>query len=289
MTVRKNDIIQLLQDLGVRPKRKLGQNFLFDQNILKIVAASCYPHSQDELIIEIGAGIGTLPALLIDSDTPLIVVEFDRLLAKFLAEKYKDNSNTTVIHGNASRLDYSELSHGKSFTCIGNLPYSSSSPIIIRLLESTPRPRHMRFLHQRELAERFQSEPRRKSYGSLSVRIQALYDVKITKSIPGNVFWPMPEVRSSFVSFDKKNSQFSASDFCKFTQIVKLGFSHRRKKCISNLTRRFDPGTLIRCFKDLGIDEDVRADEVTVYQYIELARYLTGVVKYEKYEAPTAN
>ncbi len=267
--MKKNDLIQLLKSLGVRPNKKLGQNFLFDQNLLKYLANLCCQNSYS-LIIEIGPGIGNLTDFVSSENTKLIIIEYDRKLANYLIEKYS-TSSVSVIHADACRINFDQHSNNIPFTCIGNLPYNFSSIILSRLLETRNKPERMCFLFQKEMAERLASEKDRKSYGAITIKTQALYDVKIVRKIPPNVFWPVPEVQSLFVVFTKKLSPVTPDLFAKLSNLVRLSFSHRRKKLISNLKLNYQTKSLERIFLKLNLDVGFRPENLSVEQYLDLA------------------
>ena len=270
--MKKNDLIQLLKSLGVRPNKKLGQNFLFDQNLLEYIASLCCQGSP-ELTIEIGPGIGNLTDLITNSNTKLIIIEYDRKLGNYLIEKYL-SSNVSVVRADACSLNFDAYSKNTPFTCVGNLPYNFSTIILSRLLQTQNQPERMCFLFQKEMAERLASGKDCKSYGAITIKTQALYNVKIVRKIPPSVFWPVPEVQSLFVVFTKKLNAVTPDLFMKLSNLVKISFSRRRGKLISNLKMTYQTKGLEQIFLNLNLDISSRPENLSVEQYLDLTALL---------------
>ena len=261
----------MLRELGVRPSRKLGQNFLTDVKLLQSIATLIDPQP-DELIIEIGPGVGNLTDLLLPSKPRLIGIEYDTRLSEYLQQKYRNTSTVDLLQGDAARINYEQLTKGESYRCIGNLPYSSSSVIVSRILVTPNKPESMHLLLQKEMAERVRAQPGSKSYGSLSVRTQVLYDIKVIRTVPSNLFWPIPKIDSAWVRFDLKDNAPDASMYKELTTLVNIGFSHRRKKMISNLRATYDEDILLQIIQGFGFNQLVRPEQLTAVQYLALIR-----------------
>ena len=269
--MKKTNLITLLQELGVRPSRRLGQNFLIDPNLLQSIARSINAQA-DELIIEIGPGIGNLTDFIVPSKAELMAIEYDVRLADYLQKKYRDDSKVRVLQADAARMDYEELTNGRSYRCIGNLPYSVSSVILSKILQTRNRPQSMHLLLQKETAERIQAQPGSRTYGSLSVRTQILYDVKIVRHISANLFWPTPRVESVLVSFRLKEPVLDMGLYQQFTELVKLSFAYRRKRMISNLKETYNEDILLKIILNLGFNHDVRSDQLTANHYLTIIK-----------------
>jgi len=265
-----------LRRLGIRPSRKLGQNFLTDPKFLQWLAQLINPQPA-ELLVEIGAGTGNLTDLLVSSAPQIIAIEYDARLASFLRTKYKNIPTITLLQADAARIDYDELTKGVPYRCVGNLPYSSSSVMIATILESANKPRSMYLMLQKEMAERLNARPACKSYGSLSVRIQSLYDIKLLRHIPPVLFWPVPKVESILVSLKLKATRPDTELYKDLSRFVRVSFSHRRKKVISNLRTVFDKPILTPIFQKLNICELARPEELTPEQYVAITRWYQQV------------
>ena len=268
-------MIQLLRNIGVRPSRKLGQNFLLDKNLLQYISETIRA-KRDELIIEIGSGTGFLTDYLATAKSEIVSIEYDVRLFELLQDKYCNVPTITVIHGDAARIDYDTLTQKQKYRCVGNLPYSASSIILVRLMSLYNRPDSMFLLLQKEMAARITSQPGCKSYGALSIRAQTLYNLKNLRTIPPQVFWPVPEVESSFVQFRLKKDPLEKHLFDEFSKIVRLAFSNRRKKLISNLTKQFNSKLINGAFEKLEIIPNSRAEALTPEQYLKMSRIILG-------------
>ena len=224
----------------------------------------------DELLVEIGAGIGNLTDLLTSYGPRLIAIEYDARLASYLRNKYKNTPAVTLLQADAARVDYGDLIKGSPYRCVGNLPYSSSSVMIAKMLEPANKPESMILMLQKEMAHRLNAQPGSKSYGSLSVRIQLLYDIKFLKHIPPELFWPVPKVESILVSLSLKATPSESEFYNNVTRLVATGFSHRRKKLISNLKAHYSKTILAAIFQQLNIANSARPEELTPDQYVAI-------------------
>ncbi len=272
--MKPSETIALLRRLGIQPSRKLGQNFLLDQNVLQRLVEIA-DVQRDNLVVEIGAGTGILTEALLETGVEVITIEYDVRLAKYL-RKAMDHPRLTLIEADACRLDFDHLTGGRPYACIANLPYSISSVVLSRLLELHNRPTGMCVLLQREMGERLAASPRTKSYGALSVRTQALYKVKIERIVPPTVFFPPPEVESAAVKLTARPDALSRETYLGFSTVVKLAFSQRRKMLHKMLKSAWPLPRLDAAFEALGIDQRVRAEELTVEQFIALHEALAS-------------
>lgn len=262
----------VLRDLGVRPSRRLGQNFLCDQNTLSFLTRTIDP-AAGECILEIGSGAGALTDYLLESDcATLIAVEYDNRLAEYLAGKYGASARFQLIHGDACRINYSKILGDRRFRCVGNLPYAASSAIIFKLLQLENPPHEIFLLVQHEFACRLVAQPRRKTYGSLSVRTQLRYDIDLIRKISPHVFWPVPDVDSAFIRMRPKDRIISSELEDMVGKIARLGFGQRRKQMLSQLLTLADEACIRRSYDVCGLDYRVRAEELQVCQFVALAR-----------------
>ncbi|MBI4023627.1 MAG: ribosomal RNA small subunit methyltransferase A [Verrucomicrobia bacterium] len=255
-----------LAELGVRPSRRFGQNFLHDQNLARRIVelADARP---DEPVLEIGPGLGALTEWLIRFGTDLTLIEKDRRLAAFLRGRYPD---VKVIEGDAL-TEISNLTAAKAgqefqisnWLVLGNLPYPIASPLMIRLCEGDLRPRRMLFTVQREVAERMAALHGCRDYGLLTLLIQPFYEVKILRKIPATVFWPRPDVNSALVALSRRERQpfVRPEEEAAFRGIVKCAFQKRRK----TLRAIFGNAT------PAGAPQDRRPEELSVEEWIAAA------------------
>jgi 16S rRNA (adenine1518-N6/adenine1519-N6)-dimethyltransferase len=270
----KNDIVQLLAALNLRPSRRLGQNFLIDNNILDIIVRHA-TSSPQRRIIEVGPGSGVLTERLAEL-APVTAIEFDVRLAAYLQDKFVDADNVTIVAGDGARQDYDELAAGLPYDLIANLPYSVSTAILGHLLTTENRPRRILVLLQREMAARLTAQPRTKAYGALTVRLRTCFDVKTVKQVSPNVFWPVPEVDSSLVLMQLRADAPDRLSCRRLKSLVAFAFSQRRKKLARVLSRLYTQQSIDCAFESLGLALDIRADAMQIADYETLAETLVA-------------
>lgn len=269
------DVKATLSKLGIRPSRKLGQNFLIDPNMRDALVADADPQPGED-ILEVGAGLGAMTEKLLAVGCSLTAVEYDCRLVEYLRRRFSRQAGLRLIEGDACNLDYDELFGRRPYRCIANLPYSAGTVILARLAATANPPRELLILLQSEMAHRLTTKPRTKAYGALTVQIQQLYEVQIARRIPREVFYPPPDIASASVRLRLKNddARMAASDYAFFCCLVKTGFAQRRKKLFKQLAREFGGEATTEAFRITGIGTDTRAEEVTVGQFKKLAHAL---------------
>lgn len=264
--MKKIELIDLLAKLGKSPNKKLGQNFLMDDNLLQamIKDMALVP---DEKILEIGPGTGILSTLLLENGCDLTTVEQDRGFYHYLQEKFTEMS-FSVTHGDAAKIDFNQFMNlPKDFSCMANLPYSISSIFIAKMLEVVTPPKRMFFLVQMEMAQRLCAEYKTKTYGSLTARCAQFYHCKIIRKVPPKVFFPPPKVDSAFISFHLKEKYPTPEEYKMIAKIVKTSFSQRRKKALKLLKKGFENIDFETIFTELEISLDVRAEYISPEQF----------------------
>lgn len=268
----KREQVCLLSELGVRPSRKLGQNFLVDRNVLGCIADSIIKDPV-QTVIEIGSGTGVLTDRILASGKQLTAVEYDHRLVGYLHERYATANNFRLIADDACRVDYVPLIGDANYLCVGNLPYAISTKLIARFLALANRPQAFYVLLQEEMALRLTAKPGCKEYGAITVILQSRYEVRIRRRVSRTVFWPVPEVDSAFVSGHRRVDVAPSSEAShdEFTRLVKTSFSHRRKKLVTVLSSAYDTASVANAFQTLGLSEQVRAEELDVDQFNRLA------------------
>jgi 16S rRNA (adenine1518-N6/adenine1519-N6)-dimethyltransferase len=269
----KTQLVAVLESLGVRPSRKLGQNFLIDDNMLEAMVRQAEPQP-GEPVLEVGPGTGVLTRKLLAAGCHVTAVELDHRLAEYLRGELGGNASFRLIEEDACKLDYRELMGDAPFRCIANLPYACSSVFIARLLETAPHAQACFLLLQREMAERLAAEPGTKAYGALSVRVQLRFAVDIVRMVPPNVFYPPPEVGSAFVRLAAKEQAISCDLHAEASAVAILAFSQRRKKALRVLAGRYGLDRTTAAFQEVGIDEGVRAERLPPETFARLAACL---------------
>jgi 16S rRNA (adenine1518-N6/adenine1519-N6)-dimethyltransferase len=250
MAQTKHQIEALLAEAGSGgPRHRFGQNFMIDQNLVRLVAEAGNV-GRGDLVIEVGPGTGTLTEELLERSDHVVVVEIDRDLASLLRKRFGDRSNFTLIEGDAlagkhelhpelSALLSSARAPGRPAKLVANLPYNIASPLVIGMLIAGAE--LLAFTVQKEVADRLRAGAGSDAYGPLSVMAQLLSHVEVLRNLPPQAFWPAPKVDSSLVRLTRNNRLGArAADFGKFVHAL---FSFRRK-------------TLRRALSQAGHDAD---------------------------------
>jgi 16S rRNA (adenine1518-N6/adenine1519-N6)-dimethyltransferase len=268
---------QLLNQWNLRPDKKLGQNFLLDQNILdKIVAAA--ELTPGDVVLEIGAGTGALTERLAQQAESVIAVEIDRRLMSLLQSALADLNNVTLIQGDILTLDLASLIGGANvpYKVVANLPYYITSAVLRHLLEATPKPQQMIVTVQREVAERIVAKPGEMSLLAVSVQFyghpELLFRIK-----PGS-FYPAPEVESAVVRLvPRTEPPVPQHEQGAFFRIVRAGFSQRRKQLHNALSAGLDPSSgheIATTLRKIGIDPRRRAQTLNLEEWSKITHAL---------------
>ncbi len=250
---------------GHRPRKRFGQHFLHDQNIIERILTFLDPET-DQTIIEIGPGKGALTIPLLQHYGTLHVIELDRDLARTITEKCKGLGILHVHCLDALKYDFSQL--GDNCKIIGNLPYNISTPMIFHLLEYISCVSDMLFMLQKELVDRMTAQPNCKEYGRLSVMVQSQCQVEKLFTVGPEAFTPIPKVDSAVIKLiphqipviDITNKQA-------FAQVVKQAFAHRRKTLRNTLKGLLDEKQM----ETLGIDPGLRAEKLSINHFAALS------------------
>ena len=250
------------------PKKRFGQNFLTDDNVLyEIIRALAT--EPDDLMVEIGPGQGAMTKLLLESLKQLQVVELDRDLVAMLQKKF--SGDKLVIHsGDALQFDFAQLRTGeRKLRIVGNLPYNISSPLLFHLAQVAPQVIDQHFMLQKEVVERMVAEPGSRDYGRLSVMLQWRYRMELLFIVPPEAFDPPPKVDSAIVRM-VPIAQPLACEQRKLAQVVTKAFSQRRKVIRNCVAGMFTEAQLV----EAGIDPQSRPETVPLEQFVNLARML---------------
>jgi len=251
------------------PRKRFGQNFLVDEGILYDIARAIDPQP-DDVMVEIGPGLGAMTRLLLASVQKLHVVELDRDLVAYLQKTF--NASQLIIHaGDALQFDFGAIPVGTNhrLRIVGNLPYNISSPLLFHLTNVVSCVRDQHFMLQKEVVERMVAEPGSKSYGRLSVMLQWRYQMELMFIVPPTAFNPPPRVDSAIVRMIPL-TQPLACDQGKLEQVVLKAFSQRRKTIRNCVAGMFSENELI----DVGIDPQTRSETVPLRQFVALANRL---------------
>jgi 16S rRNA (adenine1518-N6/adenine1519-N6)-dimethyltransferase len=271
--VKRHELIKVLTEYGIQPSKAKGQNFLVDQNMLKAMVRGL-DLKQDERILEVGPGAGVLTRIIINAGCRLTSIEMDVKLHQYLTDNLI-YPNFELVYGDACRVDYSTIfSEGEVFRCIANLPYAISSVFIAKMLDLDTPPTEMYFLLQKEMADRFSAKKDTKKYGSLTVRAGAMYDSKILRVVPPGVFHPPPKVDSAFIHMKLKDSVPPRDTLKTLNKLVRAAFSQRRKKAKKLISQQFPSDLVTAIYDEINLDHGVRAENISIEQYVTFAEKL---------------
>ena len=258
---------------GHRARRRFGQNFLSDPNIIRRIIDAIRPQA-DEPIVEIGPGLGALTAPLIERLGHLHVVEIDRDLIARLRESWSPEQ-LTIHEGDALKFDFGRLAAGagRPLRIVGNLPYNISTPILFHLAEFAEAVKDMTFMLQKEVVMRMVAEPGSEEYGRLSVMLQYRFRLGRLFDVPPGAFRPAPKVMSSIVRMAPLPAdQLGAADERLLGRIVAAAFGQRRKTLKNTLRDFMDEAD----FAVLGIDAGLRGETLSVAQFVAIANHCVG-------------
>jgi len=258
-------------------KKKFGQNFLTDQNILSKIANVC-DITKETLVIEIGPGLGSLTEHLLKKSKRVLAYEIDSDLIPILKETFA-GENLTLVHKDILKSsideDIKELNEEfDNIVVVANLPYYITTPIIMKVLEESSVVKEMVLMMQMEVARRLTSDPSTKDYNSLSIAIQYKTVAKLAIKVPRTVFIPAPNVDSAIVHLKViENREITPVDEKKFYKLVRSAFGQRRKTLVNNYFSQLniDKTYMSDLLEELGYDSRVRAESLSVEDFIRIS------------------
>ncbi len=248
-------------------KKRFGQNFLTDQAIITSLVDAIHPLNND-LMVEIGPGLGALTQPLLKKLNHLHVVEIDRDIISWMQSFYPKDK-VSIHNSDVLKFDFATI--GERIRVVGNLPYNISSPILFKLLENTSQIIDMHFMLQKEVVERMVATPSSSEYGRLSVMLQYRLQMEYLITVPPEAFEPAPKVESAFVRcIPHATLPFPAKDELLFAKVVQAAFGQRRKTLRNTLKGLLDDDG----FAALEIDSQLRAENLSVEQFVTIANFL---------------
>lgn len=254
-------------------KKKFGQNFLSDENLLETIVQKAGV-TKGDTVVEIGAGKGALTAVLSKYAKKVYAFEIDRELVEFLTEKF-DGTNVQLVFEDVMKFDDKRLNDmiGEKFKLVANLPYYVTSPIITRFLQNDNL-ESLTVMVQEEVADRIIAKPKTKDYGVLTIMCGLFGEAQKVLRVGREKFYPIPKVDSAVVRIDKKQD-LEKEKFLGVIELAKKAFSMRRKKLSANLeNEKFSKQQLEDIFRKNGFFESVRAEEISIDEFIALFELL---------------
>src|SRR5450432_439911 len=270
MSQTKHQIQELLAAIDAEPRKRFGQNFMIDQNLVRVVAEAGMISPRD-VVIEVGPGTGTLTEELLARAGKVIAIEIDRDLAKLLRERFGANEKFELIEGDAlaGKHELNEVMHARiaavprtaCYKLVANLPYNIASPLVIEMLIAGVD--LLAFTVQKEVADRLRATVNDDAYGPLSVVAQMLSRVEVLRTLPPQVFWPAPKIESALVRMTRENRLADrAADFSKFVHEI---FGFRRKTLRKAISLA---GHDVKLLEKCGIDPQLRPENLTPEQFL---------------------
>ena len=264
------EVRELLEKLGHRPNKGLGQNYLIDANILDIIASTA-DIQPDEKVLEIGPGLGALTERLIPRAAAVSCIEKDPTMVRYLKSRFSD---FTLIESDALDVDLDPLFAGGITKVAANLPYSVASRLMVDIGECKHRPALMSLTIQKEVADRLTSPPGDKHYGILSILTGVYYKNTFVKKISPTCFLPPPKVWSAVVKMERRPEALIETDeYPRFKQLVKTCFSQRRKQ-IGTILKRSGVESVDEVLCSAGIEHMERPERIDIERWVALSRLL---------------
>ena len=255
----------IMNKYDVHPNKRLGQNFLFDEQSLQTIAQDV---TKEDTVIEIGPGLGTLTAILAEKANKVIAVELDAKMVKILEERFKLYNNVQIIQDDILHVDIDKIA--PKAKVVANLPYYITTSIITKLLNTNIK--DITILIQKEVAERICAEPGTKKAGAVTYYVKYYADSKIIANVPKEYFIPSPEVESSIVKITKKDEKaVKVNNEKLFFDIIKTNFTQRRKTILNSLSSIIDKEVLKNILKECKIEESERGENLSLEQFAMIA------------------
>jgi 16S rRNA (adenine1518-N6/adenine1519-N6)-dimethyltransferase len=268
--VTRQASLRRLREFGVRPNRELGQNFLIDDNILRVIGSAA-ELADGDVVLEVGGGLGVLSEFLAPRVAHLHVVEVDRSLEEPLRDALRPFGSVTLHLADAVRMDFAELEPVPN-KVVANLPYGVAATVILKSIAELPQAELWVAMVQREVADRLAAAPGGKSYGATSVLAQLACEVRVLRKVPRTVFHPEPNVDSALVVLRR----VAPAPADELVALVHAGFAHRRKALAGSLALTPGAPDGIReaardALVELGHPADARAERLAPADWARLA------------------
>ena len=264
--------IEVIQKYNFDFQKKFGQNFLIDEHVLdKIIRAA--EITEDDFVLEIGPGIGTMTQYLAENAREVMAVEIDQNLIPILSETLSEYKNVTILNADILKVDIGKIveerNAGKAIKIVANLPYYITTPIIMGLFESHVPIDSITVMVQKEVADRMQAGPGTKDYGALSLAVQYYASPYIAANVPPNCFMPRPKVGSSVIKLTKyKEPPIKVSNEKLLFQLIRASFNQRRKTLqngIKNFSElNFSKEQVAGALEEMGLPAAVRGEALTL-------------------------
>jgi len=271
----------ILKKYSIRANKSLGQNFLINQEVIDEIVNSANI-TKDDLIIEIGPGLGTLTKQLLDRAGKVICIELDERMVKILNDRFSLYENFEIINQDVLKVNLNEVIEKENRRCkiVANLPYYITTPIIMKLLEDKLNIESITVMIQKEVAERLIATPGEKLSGAITYTVYYYCESEKIMEVPPTSFIPEPEVKSEVIKLKlRKMPAVQVENLQQMFLIIKTAFMQRRKTLLNALTNGniiTNKQETIEMFETLNINSNARAEELTLEQFAEIANYITN-------------
>lgn len=274
---------ELLKKYKIKANKSLGQNFLIDDEVISDIVNGAEVE-KDDLVIEIGPGLGSMTKLLIEKARKVICVELDKKMIRVLCERFKNSDNLEIINADILRLDLNKLIENekkdneiKNVKIVANLPYYITTPIIMKLIEEKLDIESITVMIQKEVAERLIATPGSKETGAITYTVYYYCKGEKIREVPNTAFIPEPEVTSEVINLRlRKEPAVNVKNEKVFFNIIKSAYMQRRKTLLNallNTTVFKSKQEGIDILNKLGLNENVRAENLTIEDFAKLSDY----------------
>lgn len=269
-----NQTKEILDKYHLRAKKKFGQNFLIDQNILERIVESADVQKTDT-VIEIGPGIGALTQKILEKAKRVIAYEIDSQMVEILNDNFVNVKNLEIIQQDFLKTNLSSFEETDDIKIVANLPYYITTPILFHLLESPIKFQSITTMMQKEVGQRLTAQIGTKDYGGLTLMIEYFCDVEMMLKVPKTVFYPSPNVDSVVMQLTPKKAFQEFEYQTELFKLVDVSFAMRRKTLINNLQAKFDDkNQLLASLEQINIDPSVRAERLSLDDFKLLTEQL---------------
>lgn len=276
-----NKTKSIINKFNIRANKRYGQNFLIDDNILENIVSSSNIGKED-LVIEIGPGLGNLTEYILQSCKYALLVEIDPKMIEVLEYRFNDRNNFKLVNEDILKVDVDNMIKSieeeigykfKNIRVVANLPYYITTPILFKLLEDENKIDTITVMIQKEVAERMVANPKSKEYGILTLMVEYFSDAKIEVIVPNSSFIPEPGVTSAVISLSKR-SKYNVKNEKLFFELIHKAFAQRRKKMTNSLIagkfNNMEKEEIEALFEKCNISLNARAEELEIEKYIEI-------------------
>ena len=282
LKITKNTI-EVLQKYNFNFQKRFGQNFLIDTHVLEKIIREAHI-TKDDVVLEIGPGIGTMTQYLCESASKVFAVEIDNTLIPILNDTLSEYDNVTIINEDILKVNINKLVEeecgNRPIKVVANLPYYITTPIIMSLFENDVNIDNITVMIQKEVAERIVSKPGTKDYGALTLAVNFYSTPEIVANVPPNCFMPRPNVSSAVIRMTKDvEPKVKVADKELLFKLIKASFLQRRKTLVNGIGNfkelNITKDRVAEALKEMGLDENIRGERLSLSEFGELSDLLS--------------